>query len=844
MEIKLRPYQEEAIQQLRIGLSRGHKNQLLCAPTGAGKCLGKDTPVMLADGSIKMVQDVVVGDRLLGPDGKARNVLSTTSGREKLYKIIPKKGDPYVVNASHILSLKKTPGSDGMYLSDGTHIGKNDDIVNVNVEVFANSNATVRHCLKGWRSNAVSFERNYNDIENAIFIPPYIFGAWLGDGVRRNEAICKPPCRMIGAFRKYARLLGTDIYNDEKRPGFCPRWKMKKSFLFRNAIDIYMGSRKEKFIPDAYKYASQHDRLQLIAGMIDSDGSVSNNVCDWISKSEQMAKDFAFVCRSLGLSCYLSKQVKRIKETGFSGEYWRASVSGDLSIIPTKDKIFGKRKQKKRTQVHSIQIQDIGEGDYYGFEIDGDRLFLLGDFTVTHNTVLAAYLIQKCYKKTKRCAFVVDRNVLVDQTSEVFATYGIPHGIIQADHPLYRPYERVQIISAQTMERRKGIMDDFDLIIVDECHTVRKATTEILMQRNCPAIGLTATPFSKGLGRIYDNLVNVTTTDSLIEGNFLSDYSVYSCPEPDMTGVKIANNGEWAVGEASGRSIDVVGDVVKTYLDKAFGRKFICSAVDTKHVEALKAQFQEAGIMCASFTYRTTPEERREIVTEFRKPDSFIRGLITVTAATKGFDVADVDCVIMARPLRKALAEHIQLLGRGLRPFPGKGKCIVLDHAGNCRRFWGDMLYFFANGASTLDEKEKKWQKAVQEEEKEERSVKCSNCDCLYKAKLPYCPECGMETPRAKTDIIHTEGELVKLQKEAFLSKIPAVEIQRQIKRYVMGRNSNKKESMYIAIYKTATGKFPKKKYWDVDPADHIDPGLMKIIIHNNIKYAKRRAAA
>lgn len=456
-------------------------------------------------------------------------------------------------------------------------------------------------------------------------------------------------------------------------------------------------------------------------------------------------------------------------------------------------------------------------------------------------TVIASYLVNSSASKLKRCAFIVDRNVLVDQTSEVFYQYGIPHGVIQGDHPLYKPWERVQIISAQTMERRKGVMDGFDLIVVDECHSVRKETTEILKQRICPAIGLTATPFSKGLGQIYDNLVNVTTTDNLIAEGFLSGYSVYSCREPDMTGVRVVA-GEWEKAMTTDRALVVVGDVVKEYIEKANGRKFICSAVNTKHVEALQAQFQEAGICTATFTYRTNADERRQIVEEFRKPDSYIRGLITVTAATKGFDVADVDCIIMARPLRKALAEHIQLLGRGLRPFPGKEKCIVLDHAGNCARFWNAMQYFFANGAETLDDKDKVWQKSKPVDE-EERSIKCASCNCLYSARMPFCPECGIETPRRKSDVVHVEGELKAIGKNSIPSGVKAGDIQSQIKTHVLGRSTSKPDKMYIAIYKTITGKWPKMRFSEVKPAAKIEPWLAGKLKQMQIAYAKRRAA-
>lgn len=103
-----REFQQKAHDALREGARAGHKNQLLMAPTGAGKCLGHGTPVLLADGSIVPVQDIRAGDALMGPDGKPRTVLSVATGREMLYRVTPNKGDPYVVNASHILSLRKT----------------------------------------------------------------------------------------------------------------------------------------------------------------------------------------------------------------------------------------------------------------------------------------------------------------------------------------------------------------------------------------------------------------------------------------------------------------------------------------------------------------------------------------------------------------------------------------------------------------------------------------------------------------------------------------------------------------------------------------------------------------
>lgn len=298
--------------------------------------------------------------------------------------------------------------------------------------------------------------------------------------------------------------------------------------------------------------------------------------------------------------------------------------------------------------------------------------------TGSGKTIIAAFLVSESYKKTRRSAFVCDRVNLIDQTSATFDAESIPHGVMQAQHWRFKPWELVQVCSAQTLARRKW--PEADLIIVDECHTVSQVVKDKIALRETITIGLTATPFTKGLGRLYDVLINVTTTNTLIADKFLSPYRIFAPSAPDMEGGKIVA-GEWEEKETSKRAMAVVGDCVTEYLKLSNGKKFICSAVDVAHVEELARQFMAAGIMCAAYTYKVKDEERADIVAEFRKPDSYIRGLITVTAASKGFDAPDIGVVIMARPLRNSLAEHIQFFGRGLRIHPSKMECLVLDHS-------------------------------------------------------------------------------------------------------------------------------------------------------------------
>lgn len=307
----------------------------------------------------------------------------------------------------------------------------------------------------------------------------------------------------------------------------------------------------------------------------------------------------------------------------------------------------------------------------------GKKNILVVSPTGSGKTVIATHMVGETSRRGNRAVFVVDRLSLIEQTSRTFYAEDIQHGVIQADHPQYKPWELVQVCSQQTLARRKW--PDASVIFVDEAHTVTKTVKHRIYPRDTVAIGLTATPFTKGLGQIYDAVVNVTTTNKLIADGHLANYRIFAPSEPDMTGVKVVA-GEWEEKEAASKAMEVVGDCVAEYLKRGEGRKFICSAVNVDHVMELQRQFMAAGIVCATYTYKDLADDRADIVREFRKADSNIRGLITVTAASKGFDVPDIGVVIMARPLRKSLAEHIQFFGRGLRTADGKSECLVLDH--------------------------------------------------------------------------------------------------------------------------------------------------------------------
>lgn len=468
----------------------------------------------------------------------------------------------------------------------------------------------------------------------------------------------------------------------------------------------------------------------------------------------------------------------------------------------------------------------------------GARRVLICAPTGSGKTVLASAFMEMVREKGNRASFTVDRLSLIQQTSDTFDRYGLDHGVIQSQHPRWAPHMPIQLCSIQTLGRRRWPETAVD--VFDEAHVLHKTHKERMTQRESIVIGLTATPFTKGLGKWFDVVINVTTTRALIEQGWLSPYRIFSCAEPDMTGVTVKSTGEWDDKEASGKALEVVGDVVAEYLKHGENRKFICSAVDTAHVDELARQFLAAGINVATYTYKDKEEDRADVTAEFKKPGSTIRGLITVTAASRGFDVPDVSCVIMARPLRKSLAEHIQLFGRGLRisPETGKQNCLVLDHSGNCARFFEECESFFDFGAGELDDGKKR--EKPKPKKKELEPVKCPECRALHKP-APACPCCGHEYPR-KQSVQHVPGTLKELIAGGYRKELTQ-HIWPQICYHARNRRPGDDAAarkMALAIYKGMTGAWPVADFENTVPVEPSSE-VMSRIKASQIRWAHSR---
>lgn len=363
-----------------------HPRSNVFATMGSGKCLQKGTEIIMLDGYVKKVEDVVVGDLLMGPDSTPRRVLSLGRGREMMYEVTPVKGESYTVNESHILSLRTTTSTGNKTWPDDTIF----DVPLLDWLKLPKYVTCANGLLKGWRA-AVDFEKKNQHKD----MTPWMLGMWLGDGTTSGAAITSGAneIEIRGAIAAFALQRGMTISNYGITQNIA-------GGFYRALKDV--GVLNNKHIPHNYKCGDRQQRAELLAGLLDSDGYYGNGGFDWISVLEVLADDICYLARSLGFAAYKSATRKQCVNTGAWGDYWRVSLSGDFSWLPFVRgrhlNIPPRKIAKNVLNVGIKSIEPVGEDDYYGFTIDGDHRFLLGDFTVTHNTGATLWSLNKMFQ--------------------------------------------------------------------------------------------------------------------------------------------------------------------------------------------------------------------------------------------------------------------------------------------------------------------------------------------------------------------------------------------------------------------------------------------------------------
>ena len=408
-------YQDPRQLVLRNLISKNtiYDNILLYHQTGTGKCHKKNTPILMFDGTIKKIQDIKKGELIMGDDSKKRKVLSLARGTDKMYDVIPIKGEKYTVNQEHILCLTF---SDKPYLRDNKYNTVTwfdiNNVVKCNKNFKSKKDAQeflkqkqdeylvhkniieirIKKQLKGYKVSIDFPNKN-------LKIDPYMIGFWLKNCSQSDPIITTQDSTIVKYFKtnleQYKCYLQYDNKMSYRINGYGSGKKNSNKFLntLKN-LDLI----NNKHIPLIYKCNSRENRLKLLAGLIDSDGHYDNknNIYEFTQglEHEQIIDDVIYLCRSLGFACYKNKKQTSYTYKGekIYGEAWRINISGEgiqeIPVLCPRNKATP-RKQIKDVLVTGIKVKYINEDNYYGFTLDGNCRYVMGDFTVTHNTCTA-----------------------------------------------------------------------------------------------------------------------------------------------------------------------------------------------------------------------------------------------------------------------------------------------------------------------------------------------------------------------------------------------------------------------------------------------------------------------
>ena len=358
--------------------------------SGGVACHGKGTPILMFDGSLKTVETVALGDLVMGPDSKPRTVQAVTRGLGPMYLVRPKRGDPFTANDKHVLSLKYALGHQHSVVK----------VVNLTIEEVLNRG-------KRFKRGSLLYRTGVAFPNRQVPLDPYFLGVWLGDGTSSAPHITSADSEIEDFLRDFAaRFPSIQLRKSPKPNNKASTYRLTLSGKpigkgpDRNPITMALeqiGVMRNKHIPDAYLINNEQVRLQVLAGLLDTDGHYNpgNKGFSFVTKFRRLADNVAFLSRSLGFGASV-KEIHKQSQTGYTGKYYQLWIGGnDLERIPTR---IGRKRAKNRPGVRSngrtcrdalhtgYTLEYLGVDFFYGFTLDQDGLYLLGDFTVTHNS--------------------------------------------------------------------------------------------------------------------------------------------------------------------------------------------------------------------------------------------------------------------------------------------------------------------------------------------------------------------------------------------------------------------------------------------------------------------------
>lgn len=709
--MRLRDYQEDCLTAIDQAFEECNRILVVMA-TG---CFQRGTRVLMSDGSVKTVETVRVGDRVIGDDGDLREVVALRRGRESMYLIRPIKGEPHVVNAGHILTLIRTP----------KHHGKQAQVIDISLNDYFNVSKSERHRLKLLRSGMVEFHGQ----SELLPLSPYFMGVYLGDGsatqtllgrwtLQKAVSITTADPEVVAEVQRVAECFGLRVRVSEnpqpnksknylivgKITGRSNRPKNAVSQIIKHlGVNVQCG---EKFIPESYKRASVIDRLNLLAGLIDTDGARAFGGFDYISKSPSLASDVAFVARSLGLAAYVRPCVKGC-QTGAKGVYHRVSISGDCSIVPCR---VERKRPARRRQIKSVlrtgfTVEQLPINDYFGFTLAGKNgRFLLADFTVSHNcgkTIIFSKVAQREISRGGRVLILAHTDELLEQAIDKLnrSTGLVAEKEKADDHATI--YSQVVVGSIQTLARiarLTGFADNhFTLVICDEAHRSLANSYQRVLRyfhfgnnslaegwvmpepgmdyvARAKVLGVTATADrgdKRTLGEFYNKCAFEYGLLEAVLNGYLVRPIVRNIPlKIDIRGVKtskISGQADFDQSEVTRRIAPFLDLIAGHIAKEAHDRKTVVftPSIETARMlaEALVAVQMDAQFVSGACV------DRSEKIARYERAGA---GAVICCAMllTEGWDSPATSCVCVLRPT-KIRSLFVQCAGRTTRTLPG-----------------------------------------------------------------------------------------------------------------------------------------------------------------------------
>ena len=710
MKYKLRPYQEQTKKDIeKFLLDSPYKKALDLKPVG---CHSKGYRIFMYDGSLKKVEDIVIGDLLMGDDSSPREVKQLYRGSDTFYKLKIKNIEIFL-NENHILHLIRT----GDNYKKKTVENQFPKIVDISIKEY----------LK-WSNNKKSFykleRKGFSLYKNDnIEIDPYYFGLWLGDGSSNASDITTTNDNIKQYLKEYCDKLNLE-YRDIVKNNNMSLIRLKtcgKTNFIIQQLKMY-NVFNNKHIPELFLLQNDLFRIEILNGLIDSDGYKSSNINYEITLSNyNLAKGVYRLCGSLGYNPIFKKIFKKCtncNDKNLKRECYKVSFRGDSRIKCKVDyKNIDKYSSNKNHNLYKFKLEKAGQDDYYGFNLNENNLYICENFIVHHNSGKSLDVSIFAKSVNNKCLVIQPRKELLEQNLEKARNFGLDPSVYSASKKSKNISDLTYATSLSLINNPEAFKD-FDYVVIDEAHMGltnsikrNKITDEgklvtFLNQINPKKIlGLTATPIqlvTTGWGselkminrskRSYwyqSDIIHVTQISEIKEEywaelEFIDRSKDESLLELNSTGSDFKIDTiikQYDINNTFDEIINNYEDLVKN------GCKSVLIFVPSvKQALDLKKRIKGLEVVYD----KLSSSERTEIIQGFKKGD--IKVIANVDILSTGFDEPKIDGIIIARNTN-SLTVFYQQCGRGVRPIILKDgsifkkKCKIIDLTGNTKRF-------------------------------------------------------------------------------------------------------------------------------------------------------------